>query len=80
MKNKPAGHVKKGDRLVFVSEDGKTESRETVVNVQEYEHIPNHVKLSFPGKYAKLSDGQKVELSPKANLVLDSNAQVYFEG
>lgn len=80
MKSKPAGHVKKNDKLIFISEDGLTRNQETVVNVQEYDLDPQKVKLSFPAKYKKLQDGSKVEVSPKANLVLDRFEQVNYEG
>lgn len=79
MKTKPAGHVKKGDTIIFFNHAGVQKSKEQIYKVQDYDLDPRMIQLFIPAKHIKLQGGGRVEVSKKSTVIIDKNEQVTYE-
>ena len=77
VKNKPAGHIKTGDVLIFKSFDGFKKTEALVSKVTEEDGLS--VRVTFPATHVKLASGEKMEVSPKNYLIFTKNEQVYYK-
>lgn len=78
MKNKPAAHVHKGDKLVFKASDGR-EFRDRVSKISSVDYDPDLIKVHFPPRHAKLASGGRFETLPGNYLLFHRDEQVLFE-
>lgn len=77
IKTKPAGHIKRNDKLVFRSANG--DNVYVVAKVSDVDYDERLINVTFPAVYEKTVEGYKIEKSPKSSIIFARNEQVSYK-
>lgn len=76
-KTKPFAHVKKGDSLLFFSQDGSRAFKEAVIKVKDDPENLDNIKIELAPNHI-ISNGQKLSVGDGATATFKRNDQVRY--